>query len=307
MNKTGIPAGTPEWHAARARGIGASDAAAVLGLNPYKSALRLWAEKTGRLHPPNLDNNPNVLRGVALETPIAEAFATQMGFGKVEPCGLLFQADPPYEFILATPDFLLDQGFIDHNNIPVEIKAPSAHNRKQWDEPPPMYEAQVRQQMFVLGAPYGILVAGFSDKDGRITEVVSHWIEPLSGAEHEAVILRLEEFWLDVQNDAMPLDKNKDTSATLDDLYPDELKGKVVVLPEKANWIHQQLEDTNEAIARYTTERDFLRSELKAMIGDADTARLADGSATYIWRRQDRKGYTVAATSSRVLRIKKEG
>ena len=299
-DKAGIPAGTPEWHAARAQGIGASDVGSVLGLNPYKSALRLWSEKTGRLTPPNLDNNPNVMRGVALETPIAEAFAAQSGL-TIEPCGLLFQADAPYEFILATPDFLME------GMIPVEIKAPSAHNRRQWQSPPPMYAAQVRQQMFVLGAPYGIIVAGFTDKNGKITEIVSHHIDPLDGAEHEANLLRLEEFWLDVQNDAMPLDKNKDTSATLDDLYPDEHKGKTIVLPVSANAIHQQLEDTNDALARYTTERDYLRAELKAMIGDAETARLQDGSATYLWRRQDRKGYEVAASSSRVLRVKKEG
>jgi putative phage-type endonuclease len=298
-DKAGIPAGTPEWHAARAQGIGASDVGSVLGLNPYKSALRLWSEKTGRLTPPNLDNNPNVMRGVALETPIAEAFAAQSGL-TIEPCGLLFQADAPYEFILATPDFLME------GMIPVEIKAPSAHNRRQWQSPPPMYEAQVRQQMFVLGAPYGILVAGFTDKNGKITELVSHYINPLDGAEHEANMLLLDEFWKNVQNNQMPVAQSKDTSATLDDLYPNEINGKSITLPVSANALHQQLEDTNEALARYTTERDLLRAALKALIGDAESARLQDGSATYLWRRQERKAYEVAASSSRVLRVKKD-
>jgi putative phage-type endonuclease len=301
-NKAGIPAGTPEWHAARAQGIGASDASSVLGLNPYKSALRLWGEKTGRLIPPNLDDNENVMRGVALETPIAEAFAAQSGL-IIEPCGLLFQADAPHEFILATPDFTVNAA---RTVIPVEIKAPAAHNRKLWQSPPPMYEAQVRQQMFVMDAPYGILVAGFTDKKGNITEIVSHHINPLDGAEHEANMLLLDEFWKDVQNNQMPATQGKDTSAALDDLYPDELKGKSITLPVSANALHQQLEDTNEALARYTTERDLLRASLKAMIGDAESARLQDGSATYFWKRQDRKGYEVAPSSSRVLRVKKD-
>ena len=73
-----------------------------------------------------------------------------------------------------------------------------------------------------------------------------------------------------------------------------------------ANALHQQLEDTNEALARYTAERDLLRASLKALIGDAGSARLQDGSATYLWRRQERKAYEVAASSSRVLRVKKE-
>ena len=37
-----------EWLAVRKRGIGSSDAAAAVGLSPYKSQLELWMEKTGR-------------------------------------------------------------------------------------------------------------------------------------------------------------------------------------------------------------------------------------------------------------------
>ena len=37
-----------EWLAVRKRGIGSSDAAAAVGLSPYKSQLELWLEKTGR-------------------------------------------------------------------------------------------------------------------------------------------------------------------------------------------------------------------------------------------------------------------
>ncbi len=37
-----------EWLATRKQGIGGSDAAAAVGLNPYKSQLELWLEKTGR-------------------------------------------------------------------------------------------------------------------------------------------------------------------------------------------------------------------------------------------------------------------
>ena len=36
------------WLDVRKGGIGSSDAAAAVGLNPYKSPLELWLEKTGR-------------------------------------------------------------------------------------------------------------------------------------------------------------------------------------------------------------------------------------------------------------------
>ena len=37
-----------DWLEVRKTGIGGSDAAAAVGLSPYKSQLELWMEKTGR-------------------------------------------------------------------------------------------------------------------------------------------------------------------------------------------------------------------------------------------------------------------
>jgi len=37
-----------EWLNVRKQGIGSSDAAAAVGLNPYQSQLELWMIKTGR-------------------------------------------------------------------------------------------------------------------------------------------------------------------------------------------------------------------------------------------------------------------
>lgn len=37
-----------DWLAVRRTGIGSSDAAAAVGLNPYMSPLELWLDKTGR-------------------------------------------------------------------------------------------------------------------------------------------------------------------------------------------------------------------------------------------------------------------
>lgn len=49
-----------EWLEERKKGIGGSDAATILGLNPYKSNIDLWAEKTGKKEPPNISDKPYV-------------------------------------------------------------------------------------------------------------------------------------------------------------------------------------------------------------------------------------------------------
>ena len=45
-----------EWLEHRMEGIGGSDVATILGMNPYKSALRLYMEKTREIEAEPVDN-----------------------------------------------------------------------------------------------------------------------------------------------------------------------------------------------------------------------------------------------------------
>jgi hypothetical protein len=40
-----------EWHAARKKGLGGSDIAAVMGVSPWQSPMDVWMSKTGRVGP----------------------------------------------------------------------------------------------------------------------------------------------------------------------------------------------------------------------------------------------------------------
>ena len=70
-----------DWQAYREKqkGIGGSDVATILGLNPYKSVFTLWLEKTGQIEPPVL-NNEYIEWGNILEPVIREKFAKETGF-----------------------------------------------------------------------------------------------------------------------------------------------------------------------------------------------------------------------------------
>jgi predicted phage-related endonuclease len=46
------PAGSTEWHEQRAYAIGGSDIAPILNKSPFTSAVYLWAQKSGKLIPP---------------------------------------------------------------------------------------------------------------------------------------------------------------------------------------------------------------------------------------------------------------
>lgn len=64
-----------EWHKARLKGIGASEASAIVGCNPYLSNVDLWRIKTGRKQAPDISSNAHVAYGHAAEGPIRELFA----------------------------------------------------------------------------------------------------------------------------------------------------------------------------------------------------------------------------------------
>lgn len=63
-----------EWLENRKQYIGGSDASSILGLNPWKSNVELWLEKTGQAVAPDISGNPNVEFGIDAEPIIRELF-----------------------------------------------------------------------------------------------------------------------------------------------------------------------------------------------------------------------------------------
>lgn len=63
-----------EWLAARSGRIGGSDAAAIVGLNPYKTNVQLWEEKAGLRQPEDISDKPYVKYGIAAEDHLRELF-----------------------------------------------------------------------------------------------------------------------------------------------------------------------------------------------------------------------------------------
>ena len=61
-----------EWLQKRTSYIGGSDAAAVIGRNPWMSNTELWEIKTGRRQQTDISDKPYVKYGIAAEDHIRE-------------------------------------------------------------------------------------------------------------------------------------------------------------------------------------------------------------------------------------------
>lgn len=93
-----------QWLDVRKGGIGSSDAAAAVGLNPYKSPLELWLEKTGRVEvvEQREDMEAATYWGTLLEPLVAAAYTAKTG-NKVRRLNAVLQ-HPSFPYLLANID-----------------------------------------------------------------------------------------------------------------------------------------------------------------------------------------------------------
>ena len=56
-----------EWLKERKKGIGASEASCIIGVNPWKTNVELWQEKTGQREPEDIGKKAEVMYGKKAE------------------------------------------------------------------------------------------------------------------------------------------------------------------------------------------------------------------------------------------------
>ena len=139
-----------DWLAARGQGIGSSDAAAAVGLCPYKAPLQLWLEKTGKKLPEDLSEKEGVFWGQALEPIIATVYGDKTG-NKVRRMNAILQ-HPKHDFMLANLDRVVRHPT--EGSGVLEIKAVGLRSAPFWEEGvPENYQCQVLHQLAVTGRP----------------------------------------------------------------------------------------------------------------------------------------------------------
>ena len=152
-----------QWLAVRKGGIGSSDAAAAVGLNPYKSQLALWMEKTGRNAAlpkvdPRDETSP-MYWGTLLE-PIVAAHYTRRTGNKVRRINAVLQ-HPAEPWMLAN----LDREVVGAPDVQIlECKTAGMNGARLWKEGVPEYvQLQVMHQLAVTGkqaADVAVLICG---------------------------------------------------------------------------------------------------------------------------------------------------
>jgi len=277
----------------------ASDTAAVLGLNPWKSALDVYLDKLGLREPPE-DSDP-MWWGRHLEEKIGEAYSSERYAGRpVSRVGehdyvLLGSKDHP--FLAATLDFVTQADGI---WIPLEIK--NTRRGDDWDEgAPPYYLAQLQQQMLVCQSARGS-IAGLLSGNRLVWQDVA-----VDEALRERIIVEGADFMRMVEEGEPPSpDGSVGAGQALRELYPEEEPGSVVVLDQDAVEWDDRIREIHERQRALKAEEQQLKNNLMATIGDAEKGVLPGGAGAWKWATQEASEYTVQRKAGRVLRRTKE-
>ena len=211
------------WLEERARGIGASEAGTILGLNPYDSAYSLWLRKTGQI--PAQEETLAMKLGHLMEPVLHRLYEDQTGRTLVDPGEYQIFSHADYPWLRCTPDRLVT--FEDGEQGAVEMKTASINMAKEWSEgeAPLAYQAQLQIQLACLGLMRGEIAGLIGNSDFLIL--------PYDRNDEflDAIIPVLHEFWECVQNRVAPeVDGSEATVAALAKLHPLD-NGETVDLP----------------------------------------------------------------------------
>lgn len=199
-----------EWLELRKKGIGASDASSVVGVNPYKTNVQLWEEKAGRREPADISDKPYVRYGIEAERPLRELFALDYPQYRVSYCEFDMHYHPKYKFIFATLDGDLVEAETGRKGV-YEGKTTEILRSMQYenwkDKIPDNYYIQVLHQLLATGYDFAILKAQLkTDYNGEIRLNTRHYaIERADVLEDMDYLLQKEiEFWKCVETGKKP-------------------------------------------------------------------------------------------------------
>lgn len=259
------------WERIRNSGIGGSDVACIMGLNPWKSAYALYCEKHGDVEAEDLSNNEYVYWGTVLEQAVADRFAELTG-KKVRKCGTL--QDEEYEFILANVDRL-----VVGENAGLECKTANGFKTKEWegDELPDAYYCQCQWYMMVTGCEKWYIACLIGGNHFVYKEI------PRNESFIEDMRAQAVSFWDNLQNNVPPaVDGSESTAEAIDKLNEKNgLNCGDVALPASAGLLIKRLDELASTKKLVENEIAQAQNELKLLLNGSECGVFMDRKVSY--------------------------
>lgn len=249
-----------EWLQYRKQGLGGSDAGAVCGLSPYRTAMEVYHDKT--TEEISEEDSEAMRQGRDLEEYVAQRFMEASG-KKVRRANALFQSEE-HPFMIADVDRL-----VVGESAGLECKTASPYLAGKWEDGqvPLHYLIQCLHYMAVTGMKawyLAVLIFGREFKYYRIERDE----ETLAG------LIRTEEaFWKGhVEKGILPPPDGSKLASEVIAGYYRKSGGQSIALVGFDEKLRRRQELT-EQIERMECERRKIEQEVKLFLGAAETAR----------------------------------
>lgn len=260
--------------------IGGSDAASVLGRNPYKSAYTLWAEKTGRKAPPKLSDSEAVRLGTDLEDYVARRWAEASGKKVKRLNAILSNSDYPWAHAN------IDRAVVGERDAGLECKTTASWEVIQAvraGEIPAAWKCQCLHYMAVTGAKRWYL-AVLCFGSGFFTFTMER-----NEADIAALMAAEKEFAACVERGEAPkIDGSQSSLDTLRSVFDKARDGVEIdlggVQHELAEYVRLK-----EQIKQLDAQADARKAAVMAYMGSAEKGSFRGGSVT--WKNQVKRSF----------------
>lgn len=278
-----------DWLEWRRKGLGGSDIAGVLNMNPkYTSPLKVYISK---VEPPNENEETSEAAewGNILEPVVRNQFKKRHPELQVRQSNFMWR-HPEYDFMVANVDgFLYDET---KGSGVLEIKTSSEYRLKEWEggKVPEEYLLQAQHYLGTLGLSWGwfaVLIGGnkyrefYFERDDELIDLI---------------ISMEKDFWTNHVMAQVPpeMDGSEASDTLIKKMYPAESvkeKDHSIALPSEAGKLLEVIDTTKAQIKELEYTKKEAENKLKQFIGEYQVASFFDREIK--WQKIDAKKFDV--------------
>lgn len=285
------PKDRTEWLKCRESGIGSSEVATIVGLNPWETPYQLWRRKVG-LDAPKQENFA-MKAGHYLEDAVAQFWHDETGQDIIKSSAgdwLIVNDERPY--MRVSPDRTYWLADMPHNNANKGIlECKTTQMSIDADDIPKHWFCQVQYQLGVAELEQGSLAwlcsgREFGYKNLALVPDFFAWL-----------VEEVEKFWLDnIQG------KQEPTAANVQDIllkYNRHTDGKIVEVNDNIFAAYQDLKSVKDELSAIEEKKAALEEKIKLGFGDAEAISYG-GQTLATWKapkpsnKFDAKAFTAA-------------
>lgn len=269
------PKDRAEWLEHRKHGIGSSEVATILGLNPWETPYQLWRRKKG-LDAPK-DETFAMKAGHYLEDAVSQFWADATGREVIKSsAGDWLIVNSERDFLRASPDRTYwIPGLPKSNENKGVLECKTTQMSIDADDLPKHWFCQVQYQLGVSELTQGSLAwlcsgREFGYKDIAFVQDFYDWM-----------IEEVERFWVD--NILGGVEPAATSVADVVTKYARHTEGKIIEVSDEMLTVYTRLKEVRAEIAKAEVEKEELEAKIKIGFGDAEAISY-NGQTLATWK-----------------------